>query len=153
MFPIYRTRKFIACVPAACLLLVFVYSARSQSLQMQPKYDDSTVQIVCRSSLPMVVRTTSVYEVTDSAGSDEGTLLVLTRTNQVRVEGKTTSPWRIVEVAGTGDGTLEAKVAVRSGAVREVTRGDGRATLTLEGGLTVPVSRRYARALRDAGWY
>ncbi|AQR63316.1 hypothetical protein BZG35_02660 [Brevundimonas sp. LM2] len=38
-------------------------------------------------------------------------------------------------------------------AVREVARGDGRATLTLDGGLTAPVSRRYARALRAAGWY
>jgi DNA-binding LytR/AlgR family response regulator len=38
-------------------------------------------------------------------------------------------------------------------AVRDVSRGDGRATLTLEGGLEAPVSRRYARALRDAGWY
>lgn len=38
-------------------------------------------------------------------------------------------------------------------AVRDVTRGDGRATLTLEGGVSVPVSRRYAKALRDAGWY
>ena len=38
-------------------------------------------------------------------------------------------------------------------AVRDVARGDGRATLTLDGGVTVPVSRRYARALRDAGWY
>lgn len=38
-------------------------------------------------------------------------------------------------------------------AVREVARGDGRAVLTLDGGLTAPVSRRYARALREAGWY
>lgn len=38
-------------------------------------------------------------------------------------------------------------------AVRDVTRGDGRAILTLEGGLLAPVSRRYAKALRDAGWY
>ena len=38
-------------------------------------------------------------------------------------------------------------------AVRGVTRGDGRATLTLEGGLAAPVSRRFARALREAGWY
>ncbi|QBX36512.1 hypothetical protein E4M02_12680 [Brevundimonas sp. S30B] len=38
-------------------------------------------------------------------------------------------------------------------AVRGVERGDGRATLTLDGGLQVPVSRRYARALREAGWY
>jgi len=38
-------------------------------------------------------------------------------------------------------------------AVRDVARGDGRATLSVDGGLSVPVSRRYARALREAGWY
>ncbi|RZJ40739.1 MAG: LytTR family transcriptional regulator, partial [Brevundimonas sp.] len=38
-------------------------------------------------------------------------------------------------------------------AVRSVSRGEGRATLTLDDGLEVPVSRRYARALREAGWY
>jgi len=42
---------------------------------------------------------------------------------------------------------------VAKDAVRGVSRGDGRATLTLEGGLAAPVSRRYAKALRDAGWY
>jgi hypothetical protein len=42
---------------------------------------------------------------------------------------------------------------VAKDAVRDVARGDGRATLTLEGDITVPVSRRYARALREAGWY
>ena len=38
-------------------------------------------------------------------------------------------------------------------AVRDVRRGDGRATLILDGGLEAPVSRRFARALRAAGWY
>lgn len=42
---------------------------------------------------------------------------------------------------------------VAKDAVRDVARGDGRATPTLEGGVVAPVSRRYARALRDAGWY
>ncbi|CAN5407167.1 LytTR family DNA-binding domain-containing protein [soil metagenome] len=37
--------------------------------------------------------------------------------------------------------------------VRAVARGDGRATLTLDGGVEAPVSRKYAKALRDAGWY
>ena len=32
-------------------------------------------------------------------------------------------------------------------------RGDGRATLSLRGGVQAPVSRRYAKALRAAGWY
>jgi len=38
-------------------------------------------------------------------------------------------------------------------AVRGVSRGDGRATLVLDGGLTAPVSRSYSGALREAGWY
>lgn len=38
-------------------------------------------------------------------------------------------------------------------AVRDVDRGDGRASLTLDCGLTAPVSRRHARALRAAGWW
>jgi DNA-binding LytR/AlgR family response regulator len=42
---------------------------------------------------------------------------------------------------------------VAKDAVRSASRRDGRATLTLDGGLTAPVSRRYARALREAGWY
>lgn len=42
---------------------------------------------------------------------------------------------------------------VSKSAVKDVSRGDGRATLSLAGGLTAPVSRRYARALREAGWY
>ncbi|MDP3802149.1 LytTR family DNA-binding domain-containing protein [Brevundimonas sp.] len=42
---------------------------------------------------------------------------------------------------------------VAKDAVRGVSRGDGRATLTLEGGVEAPVSRRYAKALREAGWY
>lgn len=42
---------------------------------------------------------------------------------------------------------------VAKDAVRGVARGEGRATLTLEGGVQAPVSRRYAKALRDAGWY
>lgn len=42
---------------------------------------------------------------------------------------------------------------VARNAVREISRGEGRATLTLDGGLEAPVSRRYARALRETGWY
>jgi hypothetical protein len=34
-----------------------------------------------------------------------------------------------------------------------VRRGDGRAMLSLRGGAQAPVSRRYAKALRSAGWY
>lgn len=42
---------------------------------------------------------------------------------------------------------------VARAAVEDVRRGDGRAVLTLKGGIEVPVSRTYSRLLRDAGWY
>jgi len=38
-------------------------------------------------------------------------------------------------------------------AVATIARGDGRALLTLANGLRVPVSRRYAKELRQARWY
>jgi DNA-binding LytR/AlgR family response regulator len=42
---------------------------------------------------------------------------------------------------------------VARAAVRGVEREDGRATLALPGGMTAPVSRAYARALRARGWF
>ena len=42
---------------------------------------------------------------------------------------------------------------VARAAVVGVRRGDGRAMLTLAGGPSAPVSRRYATELRSAGWY
>jgi len=57
------------------------------------------------------------------------------------------------ELAGLEGAQTHRSWWVAKGAVRDVSRGDGRATLSLDGGLTAPVSRRYARALREAGWY
>jgi DNA-binding LytR/AlgR family response regulator len=37
-------------------------------------------------------------------------------------------------------------------AVAEVDRAEGRMTLKLKNGLEAPVSRTYARAVREAGW-
>jgi DNA-binding LytR/AlgR family response regulator len=42
---------------------------------------------------------------------------------------------------------------VARAAIDGVNRGDGRATLSLPGGIRVPVCRRYARLLRTAGCY
>lgn len=42
---------------------------------------------------------------------------------------------------------------VAKSAVMSVKRGNGRATLKLPNGLEAPVSRRFARRLRDDGWY
>lgn len=59
----------------------------------------------------------------------------------------------VAELEGLEGAQVHRSWWVARNAVREVKRGDGRATLTLEGGLEVPVSRRYARALRADGWW
>ncbi len=59
----------------------------------------------------------------------------------------------VAELEGLEGAQTHRSWWVAKDAVQDVKRGDGRATLTLEGGLTVPVSRRHARALREAGWY
>src|SRR5690606_2164905 len=57
------------------------------------------------------------------------------------------------ELGGPAGARAHRRSRVARGAVRGAARGDGRAALTLEGGIVAPVSRRYARALRAAGWY
>ncbi len=59
----------------------------------------------------------------------------------------------VEELAGLEGAQTHRSWWVARDAVEGVRRGDGRARLTLTGGLEAPVSRRYARALRAAGWY
>ncbi|NBB52125.1 hypothetical protein GVN24_27975 [Rhizobium sp. CRIBSB] len=59
----------------------------------------------------------------------------------------------LVELEGLEGAQTHRSWWVARDAVRDVDRGDGRAILTLEGGLKAPVSRRFAKALRLAGWY
>lgn len=59
----------------------------------------------------------------------------------------------VAELEGLEGARTHRSWWVARDAVRGVSRGDGRAALTLEGGIVAPVSRRYARALREAGWY
>ncbi len=59
----------------------------------------------------------------------------------------------VAELEGIEGAQTHRSWWVARGAVQSATRGDGRAELTLTGGLNVPVSRTYARSLRDAGWY
>lgn len=45
MFPIYKSRKLVACLLPACLLGAVIYASQQQSLQIKPHYDDSTVEV------------------------------------------------------------------------------------------------------------
>jgi LytTr DNA-binding domain-containing protein len=58
----------------------------------------------------------------------------------------------IDELEGIEGAQVHRSWWVARGAITEAVRGDGRATLTLKDGAEVPVSRTYARLLRERGW-
>ena len=63
---------------------------------------------------------------------------------------------RLADAIGELEGLEGAQVHrswwVAKSAITKTTRGNGRATLTLADGAIAPVSRTYARALRESGW-
>jgi DNA-binding LytR/AlgR family response regulator len=59
----------------------------------------------------------------------------------------------VVELEGLEGARVHRSWWVARDAVTDARRGDGKATLTLENGVEAPVSRAYARALREAGWF
>ena len=98
------------------------------SVAIGETWRDSTVQIVCRASLPLIVRTAAQYVVMDVSRGDDGMLVAIRRTTTSRVDGRITSPWRTVDVVGTGSGLLDIAVSVATGAVRHV---QGTSTMTM----------------------
>lgn len=58
----------------------------------------------------------------------------------------------VVELEGLEGAQVHRSWWVSRQAIAEARRGDGRATLTLQDGSEVPVSRTYARLLRERGW-
>ncbi len=59
----------------------------------------------------------------------------------------------LVELEGMEGAQVHRSWWVAREAVIDAARGNGRAGLTLKGGVIAPVSRTYARSLREAGWY
>lgn len=58
----------------------------------------------------------------------------------------------VAELEGIEGAQVHRSWWVAREAVADARRGDGRATLTLKDGSEVPVSRTYARLIREAGW-
>jgi DNA-binding LytR/AlgR family response regulator len=59
----------------------------------------------------------------------------------------------VAELEGIEGAQTHRSWWVAKSAVEGARRGDGRATLQLKGGVEAPVSRAYAKALREAGWF
>jgi DNA-binding LytR/AlgR family response regulator len=58
----------------------------------------------------------------------------------------------VPELQGIEGAQVHRSWWVARAAITDAVRGDGRATLTLKDGAEVPVSRPYARLLRQSGW-
>lgn len=59
----------------------------------------------------------------------------------------------VAELEGIEGAQTHRSWWVAKSAVEDARRGDGRATLRLKGEIDAPVSRAYAKALREAGWF
>jgi len=97
--------------------------------------------------LPMKLRGANIHAVQAEdhylrVHTDRGSDLILMRLSQA-----------VEELNGLEGARTHRSWWVARDTVRSVERGNGRATLTLENGLKIPVSRRYARVLREAGWW
>lgn len=97
--------------------------------------------------LPLKLRGAEIYAVEAEdhylrIHTDRGSDLILMRLSDA-----------VAELEGLEGARTHRSWWVAKDAVMDAQRGDGRATLTLKGGVTVPVSRTYARALRREGWW
>jgi DNA-binding LytR/AlgR family response regulator len=130
----------------AVMSAINVFVARSQPVQTHAAAAGSTparfpdrLPVRLRGAIIRAVQSEDHYL---RIHTDRGSDLILMRLSDA-----------LAELEGLEGAQTHRSWWVAKDAVRDVSRGDGRATLTLEGGLEAPVSRRYARALRDAGWY
>jgi hypothetical protein len=97
--------------------------------------------------LPLKLRGATLYAVEAEdhylrLHTDRGQELILMRLSDA-----------VAELAGIEGAQTHRSWWVAREALTDARRGDGRATLTLKSGVKVPVSRAYAKALREAGWF
>ena len=91
------------------------------------RWADSSITLVCRSGVPMAVRTLNAYVI--ERLDERAGRLELRRTQTTRMEGKLVSPWRTLEVAGSGSATQTVSVDVARGVVQRM---NGTSTMTLQ---------------------
>ncbi|PZO03245.1 MAG: hypothetical protein DCF28_07630 [Alphaproteobacteria bacterium] len=137
---------FAVVVVTATMSMVNVFLARAQPVQTHAA-PVGTAPARFPDRLPMKMRGAAIRAVQAEdhylrIHTDRGSDLILMRLSDA-----------LEELEGLEGAQTHRSWWVARDAVRDVSRGDGRATLTLEGGVLAPVSRRYAKALRDAGWY
>ena len=130
----------IVVTAAVCILNVFLF-------RPQPGAAPAPAPVRFLARLPHRLRGAVIHAVESAdhylrVHTDQGSDLILMRLSDA-----------IDELQGLEGAQTHRSWWVARGAVIGVSRGDGRATLQLKGGVAAPVSRSYAPALREAGWY
>lgn len=99
------------------------------TVQVGSRWVDSTIAFVCRSSVPLTVRTVNDYVVERIDGREQNAMVHVRRAFTVRVDGKLASPWRPLDVSGVGSGSQRVVIDAARGAVQSL---DGNSTITLQ---------------------
>ena len=148
IYPVDRLVHFIGpvLVVTVAISAVNVFLARPAPVQTHA-HPGATAPARFLDRLPPKLRGATLFAVQAEdhylrLHTDRGSDLILMRLSDA-----------VAELEGLEGARTHRSWWVARDAVRDVSRGDGRAALTLEGGVVAPVSRRYARALREAGWY
>jgi len=109
--------------------------------------EEKPIQIRFLERLPVALRGAQIYAVSSEdhylrIHSSRGTDLILMRLSDA-----------IGELEGIEGAQVHRSWWVARAALKSVERGDGKAVFTLTNNTQVPVSRTYAKALREIGWY
>lgn len=147
VFPLWVLPKFIVPVLTitVALTLINVFVSRAPPETHAAPAGAAPARFLER--LPFKLKGATIHAVESEdhylrVHTDRGSDLVLMRLSDA-----------VAELEGLEGAQVHRSWWVAKEAVLGAKRGDGRATLTIKGGVEAPVSRRYAPALRKAGWY
>lgn len=145
--PIRVALELFPMVLAVSVVLGLVHWMAEQHAARALAAAEPTVQPRFLERLPLRLRGAEIHAVQSEdhylrIHTDRGSDLILMRLSDA-----------IAELEGLEGAQTHRSWWVARAAVIDVRRSDGRASLTLKSGAEAPVSRSYAPALRQAGWY
>lgn len=143
--PGYIASTFVVC-QAMTLLVVFMNMRTSQLVAARAALASEPMPPKFLERLPLKLRGADVWAVEAEdhylrLHTSKGQDLILLRLADA-----------VAELEGIEGAQVHRSWWVAREAIADARRGDGRAVLTLKDGSEVPVSRTYAKELRDRGW-
>ena len=136
--------QMVSYVFVVCLVMILITVAADRGAATTTQASDKPPKFLDR--LPLKLRGAEVWAVEAQdhylrLHTSKGQDLILMRLSDA-----------VAELEGIEGAQVHRSWWIARDAVTDAERGDGRATLTLKDGSQVPVSRTYARLLRERGW-